>query len=78
MSTKDEALKELRRIGLKGPYLLGIYPRDFENYMITHYGLKIFDTKKFDAPQVKINVQGKPIKSFTVEDLGLWTGPNQG
>jgi hypothetical protein len=64
MLTKYEVLKELRRIGVKDPYLLGIYLRDFENYMITHYGLKIVDTKKLDAPRGQNHPPRKTDKEF--------------
>jgi hypothetical protein len=46
MLTRHDILKELRRMGVKDPSLLKAYLRDFENYIGTHYGLKIVKTKK--------------------------------
>jgi hypothetical protein len=55
MLTRYEILKELRRMGVKEPSLLKAYLRDFENYIGTHYGLKIVKTKKKldDSPSPK-------------------------
>lgn len=65
MLTKYEVLKELRRIGVKDRYSLAVYLRDFENYMITHYGLKIVDTeKKLDASPGQNHHPGKTNKEF--------------
>jgi len=46
MLTKNEVLKELRRVGVKDRILLKAYLKDFENYMITHYGLRIGDRQE--------------------------------
>ncbi len=46
MLTRYEILTELRRVGVKEPCLLKAYLRDFENYIGTHYGLKIVKAKE--------------------------------
>jgi len=46
MLTTKEVLEELRRVGVKDRISLRAYLKDFEAYMITHYGVKILDTKK--------------------------------
>lgn len=46
MLTRHEVLMELKRMGVKEPSLLKSYLRDFEDYMSTHYGLKIVKRKK--------------------------------
>ena len=53
MLTRYEILKELRRMGVKETCLLKAYLRDFENYIGTHYGLKIVKKRKKieDSPQ---------------------------
>jgi hypothetical protein len=55
MLTRYEILKELRRMGVKETSLLKAYLRDFENYIGTHYGLKIVKTKRKsdDSPSPK-------------------------
>jgi len=45
MLTAKEVLEELRRIGVKDRISLRAYLKDFENYMMTHYGVKILDGK---------------------------------
>ena len=39
-------MEELRRIGVKDQLSLRAYLEDFEDYMMTHYGVKILDRKK--------------------------------
>lgn len=52
MLTTKEVLEELRRVGVKDQNSLRAYLKDFEDYMITHYGLRILDTKKkSDTPR---------------------------
>ena len=46
MLTTKEVLEELRRIGVKDQIALRAYLKDFENYMMTHYGLRIGDTQE--------------------------------
>ena len=46
MLTKNEVLKELRRVGVKDRIQLGAFLKDFENYMMTHYGLRIGDRQE--------------------------------
>jgi len=46
MLTTTDVLEELKRVGVKDRISLRAYLKDFEDYMITHYGLKIVDTKK--------------------------------
>jgi hypothetical protein len=46
MLTTKEVLEELRRIGVKDRIALRAYLKDFENYMMTHYGLRIGDTQE--------------------------------
>lgn len=53
MLTRNEVLKELRRMGVKDRRLLRVYLKDFENYMISYYGLKIVDKKKNDIPPIQ-------------------------
>jgi len=50
MLTTKEVLEELRRIGVKDRIALRAHLKDFENYMVTHYGLRIGD------PQEKLGV----------------------
>ena len=45
MLTKNEVLKELRRVGVKDRISLRAYLKDFEDYMMRHYGVKILDRK---------------------------------
>ena len=45
MLTRQEILRELRRIGVKEPSLLKKYLKDFEHYMEISYGLKITATR---------------------------------
>jgi hypothetical protein len=46
MLTTREVLEELRRVGVKDRISLRAYLKEFEDYMITHYGVKILDTKR--------------------------------
>ena len=46
MLTTTEVLEELRRVGVKDRISLRACLKDFENYLITHYGVRILDTKK--------------------------------
>jgi hypothetical protein len=46
MLTTKEVLEELRRIGVRDRISLRAYLKDFEDYMMTHYGEKILDRKK--------------------------------
>jgi hypothetical protein len=46
MLTTKEVLEELRRLGVKDRNSLRAYLKDFEDYMITHYGVKILHTKR--------------------------------
>jgi len=46
MLTTTEVLEELKRVGVKDRISLRAYLKDFEDYMIAHYGVKILDTKK--------------------------------
>jgi hypothetical protein len=46
MLTTKEVLEELRRVGVKDRISLRAYLEDFDDYMKTHYGVKILDTKK--------------------------------
>ncbi len=45
MLTTEEVLEELRRIGVNDRLSLRAYLKDFEDYMMTHYGVKILDRK---------------------------------
>ena len=45
MLTRRELLNELSRIGVKEPFLLKTYFKDFEHYIEINYGLKIGKTK---------------------------------
>ena len=45
MLTRQEILRELRRIGVKEPSLLKTYLKDFEHYMEINYGSE-FDKRK--------------------------------
>jgi hypothetical protein len=49
MLTTKEVLEELRRIGVKDRFSLRAYLKDFEDYMMIHYGIRILDTKKKSA-----------------------------
>jgi len=60
MLTRHEVLVELRRMGVKEPSLLKIYLRDFENYMSTHYGLKIVKNKKRSNKLPRVNPHPRP------------------
>ena len=44
MLTRQEILRELRRIGVKEPSLLKTYLKDFEHYMEINHGLE-FDKR---------------------------------
>ena len=46
MLTTKEVLEELRRMGVKDRISLRAYLKDFDDYMMTHYGIKILDRKK--------------------------------
>ena len=46
MLTTEEVLEELRRVGVKDRISLRAYLKDFEDYMMTYYGVKILDRKK--------------------------------
>jgi len=46
MLTTTEVMEELKRVGVKDRISLRAYLKDFEDYMIAHYGVKILDTKK--------------------------------
>ena len=39
-------MEELKRVGVKDQISLRAYLRDFEDYMMTYYGVKILDRKK--------------------------------
>jgi len=45
MLTTEEVLEELKRIGVNDRLSLRAYLKDFEDYMMTHYGAKILDGK---------------------------------
>jgi len=45
MLTTKEVLEELRRIGVKDRISLRAYLKDFEDYMMRHYGVKILGRK---------------------------------
>jgi hypothetical protein len=46
MLTTKEVLEELRRIGVRDRISLRAYLKDFEDYMMTHHGIKILGKKK--------------------------------
>ena len=52
MLTTKEVLEELRRVGVKDRVALRAYLEDFENYMMTHYGLKIVGKKCLKCAKV--------------------------
>jgi hypothetical protein len=46
MLTEREVLAELRRIGIKEPFLVKNYLGEFEEYMAINYGEKIIKKEK--------------------------------
>jgi hypothetical protein len=45
MLTTEEILEELKRVGVKDRISLRAHLKDFEDYLMTHYGIKILDAK---------------------------------
>jgi len=45
MLTRREVLNELRRIGIKEPFLIKEYLEDYEHYLEINYGLRIASTR---------------------------------
>jgi hypothetical protein len=58
-------LAELNRLGVKKPFLLKNYLRDFERYVGTYYDFKISKTKK------KLNRQPNENPESLSEDIDL-------
>ena len=46
MLTTKEVLEELRRVGVRDRISLRAYLKDFEDYMMTHHGVKILTMKR--------------------------------
>ena len=46
MLTTKEVLEELRRVGVRDRISLRAYLKDFEDYMMTHHGVRILTTKR--------------------------------